>query len=64
MSIFKRKKKLEKRIESLENFFGLFYHVDTDGYNEHKQDGEDRWTKLGKLEDRIKALEEAKKGKK
>ncbi|UOF77981.1 hypothetical protein [Caudoviricetes sp.] len=63
MRIFKRKKTLEKRIESLENYLGLFYHVDTDGYNEHKQDGDDKWTKLGKLEERIKALEE-KKGKK
>lgn len=63
MKLFKRKKTLEKRIESLENYFGLFYHVDTDGYNEHKQDGDDKWTKLGKLEERIKTLEE-KKGKK
>lgn len=63
MKLFKRKKTLEKRIESLENYFGLFYHVDTDGYNEHKQDGDDKWTKLGKLEERIKALED-KKGKK
>ena len=64
MKLFKRKNTLAKRIESLETYLGVFYHVDSDGYNEHKQDGDDKWTKLGKLEQRIKDLEEAKKGKK
>lgn len=63
MKLFKRKNQNAKRIESLENYLGVFYHVDSDGYAEHKQDGEDKWTKLGKLEQRIKDLEE-KKGKK
>jgi len=64
MKLFKRKNALAKRVESLETYLGVFYHVDSDGYNEHKQDGDDKWTKLGKLEQRIKDLEEAKKGKK
>lgn len=64
MKLFKRPNGLKKRIESLETYLGVFYHVDSDGYNEHKQDGDDKWTKLGKLEQRIKDLEEAKKGKK
>lgn len=64
MKLFKRPNSLKKRIESLENYFGVFFHVDSDGYAEHKVDGDDKWTKLGKLEERIKALEEEKKGKK
>lgn len=65
MKLFKRPNSLKKRVESLENYFGIFFHVDSDGYAEHKQDGDDKWTKLGKLEQRIKDLEDAnKKGKK
>lgn len=65
MKLFKRPNSLKKRIESLENYLGVFYHVDSDGYNEHKQDGDDKWTLLGKLDQCIKDLEEdKKKGKK
>lgn len=28
MKLFKRSNKLAKRIESLENYLGVFYHVD------------------------------------
>ena len=52
------KSKLLKRVESLENYFGLYFTVDSDGYIEHRLDKQDTWSELPKLEDRIKKLEE------
>lgn len=64
MKIFQRKRKLLKRLEKLEEWLGLFYTVDHEGYAEYKRDEEDRWNTISRLEDRVKALEETKKGKK
>lgn len=63
MKIFKRRNALLKRIEKLEEWLGLFYTVDHEGYAEYKRDEEDRWNTISRLEERVKTLEEQ-KGKK
>jgi len=63
MKLFKRRNSLKKRLETLEEHLGVFYHVDSDGYAEYKRDGDDKWNVISRLEERVKELEE-KKGKK
>lgn len=64
MKLFKRRNSLKKRLETLEEHLGVFYHVDADGYAEYKRDGDDKWNVISRLEERVKKLEEEKKGKK
>lgn len=64
MKLFKRKQNvLLKRLESLETELGYFYVVDSDDYAEHKLE-EHGYGRVPKLEQRVKSLEEEKKGKK
>jgi hypothetical protein len=61
MSIFKRKNTLRKRIQSVEDYFGLFWSQDSYGDFEHKleHDGYSTLIRLVKDVDELK-----KKGKK
>jgi hypothetical protein len=61
MALFKRKKLLLKRIESLENYLGLHYTVDSDDYAQHILS--DGWGEFKNLKDDVKALKD-KNGKK
>ena len=61
MALFKRKKRLLKRVESLEDFLGLHYTVDSDDYAQHILG--DGWGEFKNLKDDVKELKE-KKGKK
>jgi hypothetical protein len=59
MGLFKTKtRKLEERIESLEGELGLFYHVDSDGYVDHKEEKDGNWRSVLA---RLTKLEEAEK---
>lgn len=60
---FKRNKKLIKRIENLEEYLGIFYHVDTDGWVNHKLE-QDGYGVIQKLKRDIKDLKKEQKGKK
>jgi len=66
MKLFKRVSKVNqllKRIESLESELGYFYTVDSDDYAEHHIE-KNGYGRVNKLEDRIKTIEDDKKGKK
>lgn len=64
MKLFKKKENpLLKRLESLESELGYFYVVDSDDYAEHKLE-EHGYGRVPKLDQRVKALEDEKKGKK
>lgn len=56
MSIFKRKKLL-KRVESLESYLGLHYVVDSDGYNQHVPE-DNQWSTLNRIKADIEELRE------
>ena len=64
MKLFKRKNSLRKRLETLEEYLGVFYNVDSDGYAEYKRDSEDKWNVISRIEERVKVIEDQKKGKK
>lgn len=64
MKLFKRKNSLRKRLETLEEYLGVFYNVDNDGYAEYKRDSEDKWNVISRIEERVKTIEDQKKGKK
>lgn len=64
MKLFKRKNSLRKRLETLEEYLGVFYNVDNDGYAEYKRDAEDKWNVISRIEERVKTIEDQKKGKK
>lgn len=64
MKLFKRRNSLKKRLETLESYPGVFYVVDSDNYAEYKRDEEDKWNVISRLEERVKTIEDQKKGKK